>query len=160
ANSGADPTHQCTFNDDGNYTVFGRIIDQDDGFTEYMTTVTVTNAPPVIENVSGPPQPVDAGAPVTLTATFTDAGIVDTHTCLVDWGDGESSAGLVPEPSSSGGGSCSATHSYAGSGTFTATVTVTDDDGGQDSANLVIDVVNAQATGGITFGEGSIHLPA
>jgi hypothetical protein len=39
----ADPaTRQFTFGDDGTYTVFGRIFDKDNGYTDYQTTVTVT----------------------------------------------------------------------------------------------------------------------
>ena len=37
---------QCTFNDNGSYTVFGRIIDKDDGYTSYTTLVTVNNVAP------------------------------------------------------------------------------------------------------------------
>ena len=35
-----------TFNDNGTFTVFGRIFDKDDGYTQYSTVVTVDNVAP------------------------------------------------------------------------------------------------------------------
>src|SRR5215212_3676183 len=40
------PTATCTFPDNGSYPVKGRIIDKNDGFGEYTTTVTVNNVAP------------------------------------------------------------------------------------------------------------------
>jgi hypothetical protein len=37
---------QCTFDDNGSYTVRARIIDQDNGFTEYTVSVNVNNVAP------------------------------------------------------------------------------------------------------------------
>src|SRR5262249_57637266 len=34
------------FNDSGTYTVYGRVFDQDGGFTDYTTTVTVRDVAP------------------------------------------------------------------------------------------------------------------
>ena len=49
ANSTADgASKQCTFADNGSYTVKARIIDKDGGYTEHTTSVTVTNAKPVV----------------------------------------------------------------------------------------------------------------
>ena len=44
-----------TFDDVGTYTVYGRILDKDSGFTDYSTTVTVTDvAPTAVLSNSGP----------------------------------------------------------------------------------------------------------
>jgi PKD repeat protein len=39
AGSGTSATHQCTYSDNGTYTVKGRIIDKDGGYSEYTTDV-------------------------------------------------------------------------------------------------------------------------
>jgi uncharacterized repeat protein (TIGR01451 family) len=61
-------------------------------------------------------------------ATFTDAGILDTHTATVAWGDGATTSGLISE--SGGAGVVSATHTYQDDGTYMAEVCVSDEDGG------------------------------
>src|SRR5207245_11673635 len=43
AASGAGASTSCTFTDDGSFTVRARIIDKDGGFSEYTTTVSVSN---------------------------------------------------------------------------------------------------------------------
>src|SRR5207247_6628872 len=46
-NSGTNATRSCTFDDGpGTYTVRARIIDKDNGFTEYQTNVAVNNVAP------------------------------------------------------------------------------------------------------------------
>jgi formylglycine-generating enzyme required for sulfatase activity len=50
ANSSASPTTTCTYNDGpSTHTVIGRIIDKDDGFTEYTTPVQVNNATVILK---------------------------------------------------------------------------------------------------------------
>ena len=99
----------------------------------YPYTIDVTNAPPAVD--AGPD--VDGGL-VTIAPTFTDPGRGDTHTAVIDWGDGTSDAfdeaalafddgqGFLP----------STTHRYAAAGTYTVTVTVVDDDGGSGTDEL------------------------
>ncbi|WP_445263323.1 thrombospondin type 3 repeat-containing protein [Pseudokineococcus sp. 5B2Z-1] len=73
-----------------------------------------------------------------LSATFTDAGLDDTHTAVVTWQDGVSSdLGAVA-------GSVSSRRTFTSAGTYAATVTVTDDDGGAGSASTA----SAFTTGG------------
>lgn len=55
---------------------------------------------------------------VDLDASLVDPGSADTHTTVVDWGDGTLSAALQ------------GSHTYSSAGTYTIDVTVTDDDGG------------------------------
>src|SRR5205823_4629599 len=43
-----------TYADNGAYTVYGRIFDKDNGFTDYSTTVTVTNVAPTATGINGP----------------------------------------------------------------------------------------------------------
>ena len=65
---------------------------------------------------------------VTIAASFTDVGVLDTHKVSINWGDGITTIGSVVQ--GSGSGSVSGSHIYATGGIFTITVTLTDDDGG------------------------------
>jgi hypothetical protein len=76
-------------------------------------------------------------------ATFSDAGIADTHTCSIAWGDGTSSTGAVSE--SSGAGTCLSSHAYSSTGNFTISVTVRDSGGATATATSAITVTK---TGG------------
>src|SRR5207249_976742 len=63
--SGSNASTQCTFDDNGTYTVRARIIDKDGGSTEYTTDVSVTNvAPTAALSNDGP---VDEGSPATVS---------------------------------------------------------------------------------------------
>src|SRR5205823_6595087 len=46
--AGTSASSNCTFADNGPYTVYGRIFDKDNGFSTYTTSVTVTNVPPTV----------------------------------------------------------------------------------------------------------------
>jgi hypothetical protein len=71
-------------------------------------------------------------APVNIAAVYHDAGTLDTHAAHVDWGDGDTSAGVV----TGGGGSglVSASHRYTQGGIFTISMTMVDDDTGTQVA--------------------------
>lgn len=60
------------------------------------------------------------GDSVTLNATFTDPNPSDVHTATIDWGDGNSSTGVVS------GGNVTGSHTYLTGGIFEVTVTVDD----------------------------------
>ena len=78
-----------------------------------------------------------------LSATFADAGTLDTHSATIDWGDGPAPfdvcAAAAVQPS----------HTYAAVGTYTITACVTDDDGGVGCDPTVV-VVNAAPVAVIT----------
>jgi hypothetical protein len=141
ANS-AMPATTITCTDDGTYTATLTAGDGLNPPASDSTTVTVSNATPVVTITAPPPgSSYQPGTPVSVSASFTDAGHNDTHTCTIDWGDGSPvSTGTVSE--SNGSGTCTGSHTYttAGSGSRTITVRVTDDDGatGQDTVGIAV----------------------
>lgn len=89
--------------------------------------VDVHNAAPVITSLAGPTEPVQLGDPASIQGAFTDAGTLDTHAAVIDWGDGTTSVGLVDEQA--GSGTIASTHTYLMNGVYTVAATVTDKDG-------------------------------
>jgi hypothetical protein len=90
---------------------------------------------------------------VTLSGSFTDVGVLDTHTVSVDWGDGGSDPATVVQ--AAGAGTFSASHQYLDddptgtpSDVYTITVTVTDDDmgSGVDTIPITVDNVDPVIT--------------
>ncbi|PUB26275.1 deoxyribonuclease NucA/NucB [Promicromonospora sp. AC04] len=152
---GVDPGATCTFanaaapnttitcTDDGPFTV---TLTADDGHGEPSpvsdrATVTLANVNPAAQ-ITAPTsgQMINARRPAPVSVTFTDQGTNDTHTCQVDYGDGDGPVqGTVTQQP--GGGTCAAEHVYGfdGLGPRTITATITDDDGGADSKT--VDVV-------------------
>ncbi len=97
--------------------------------------VTVTNAAPVV-SPGGVSFATEKGVSL-VTATFTDPGVVDTHTATVDWGDGTDPVSVPVLAQGTGWGEVQAAHTYSTDGTFTVTVTLSDDDGGTDTAEAI-----------------------
>ncbi len=108
-------------------------------------TVTVANVAPVVAPLSPAVRPF--GTPYPLAATFTDAGILDTHVATVDWGDGTPRQ-VVALTEAGGAGSVLAAHDYAAPGTFTPEVEVSDDGGLVGSATGSVVVTPAPQTPG------------
>jgi hypothetical protein len=118
-----------------------------------VATVTITNVAPTVGAVSVSPEPSDEGVLVTASASFTDPGVPDTHTCTVDFG-----AGAGPQPGNVAGNICSLSHTYVdddptatASDSYTVAVTVLDDDGGSGSNSTTHQVDNVPpAVGTVT----------
>jgi len=87
----------------------------------------VTNAKPVV-TIS---QPMNngtyaVGASITFTASFTDAGKNDTHTCSINWATARPAPWRSAKTLGSGSGRCGTNHIYKYNGKYTITVTITD----------------------------------
>lgn len=109
------------------------VEDDDAGTAGGGTSVTVNNLAPTLSGVTLSSATVDEGGSVTVNGSILDAGVEDTHTVLVDWGDGTTSTATVDQVA----GTFSADHTYADDDpTGTASdlsniaITVTDDDTG------------------------------
>jgi PKD repeat protein len=138
-------------------TVTVRVSDDGGLSASASTTVTVNNLAPAITGIIVPTGPVNVANVVNANASFNDAGTLDTHTALWDWGDGSTSAGSVTEVN--GSGSVVDGHTYNAPGLYTVTLTVTDKDGASHQAvSSTVLVYNPK--GGFTTGGGWYYSPA
>ncbi len=142
--------------DNGVYPMTVIVTDDDGGAGSDVAAVTVNNVAPAVGPITAPTDPVQVSTPVTASASFTDPGILDSHTALWDWGDGEISPGTVNE--TNGSGSALGSHVYVAPGVYTVQLTVTDNDGGSGSS-LFQYVVVYDVSGGFVTGGGWIDSP-
>ena len=141
----------------GSFPVTVTVTDDDGGSDSETLTVTVANAAPVVGQITAPIAPQQIGTTVPVSASFTDAGVDDTHTATWAWGDGSTSAGTVVE--TSGSGSVTGSHTYTAAGTYTVTLSVRDGDGATTSQTFEY-VVVFDPTGGFVTGGGVLESPA
>jgi hypothetical protein len=129
------------------YPVTVNVVDNDGGSGSASTSVTVNNVAPVVSLDSihdelGAEIPGDV--PVALVhlrievaGSFTDVGTQDTHTAVMDWGDG-TAHDLGPVS-----GTTIDNYVYPNPGDYEIELTVTDDDTGASLAAAPITVVDA-----------------
>ena len=140
---GSGETVDAAFDDFASVTVGVMVTDSFGEMDTATAVVLVNNELPVVD--AGPDRNIPEGDTVDLPpATFTDVGVLDAHTAVIDWGDGSSpEAGLVNE--ANGSGMVAGSHVYAAAGLFTAEVCVTDDDGGTGCDSLLVTVESLNA---------------
>ena len=77
AAAGTSTTQSCLFDDNGSFTVKGRIFDKDNGFTTYQATVVVNNVAPTATFAAT--SPINEGGNSTLSLTSpSDPSTADT----------------------------------------------------------------------------------
>jgi hypothetical protein len=120
------------------------------GGTGHDVVLTHLNTPPTLANVAVT-SPINEGSTATLTGNIVDADPLDTHTLVVNWGDGSPAqtftfgAGALP---------FSLSHRYLDNppgqpnGSFPIALQVTDSNGGQGTASTAIQVNNVAPTVG------------
>ncbi|MCA9121143.1 MAG: pre-peptidase C-terminal domain-containing protein [Planctomycetaceae bacterium] len=138
--------------DNGVYTVTYTVTDDDGGVHSDTSVITVKNVAPVIESFSVDSLVINENGSVTVSGTISDAGTLDTHSVVIDWGGTEGTTTAVVTQDA-GSATFTATHQYLDddptntpSDGYTITATVTDDDGDQDDASLEITVNNVAPT--------------
>jgi hypothetical protein len=105
---------------------------------EDSTSVTVLNVPPTVTAIG---DSIDEGGAASVSATFTDPGVLDTHTATIDWDDG-TPAEIVVVVQGAGFGSLGTDHIYGDNGVYNVEVTVTDNDGGVGVDTVAVVVAN------------------
>jgi len=126
---GGDNTFELDhrYADNGEYIVMVTITDGTGAQGSDSFTVHVSNVAPLVD--AGPDQVAEAGELVQFAGSFEDPGTLDTHTFEWDFGDGQTASGTL-----------TLEHTYAAAGVYVVTLTVTDDDGGQGSDSLQVEV--------------------
>ncbi len=126
---------------------------------ESLASVTVSNIAPEVTAIRLPATPIALGTPATIGVDFTDPGLDDTHTAVVDWEGATTSPAIA-----AGARTFNATHTFTQPGVYSVRVTVTDDDGdsgiGTSSLELSAYIVVFDPSGGFVTGGGSIMSPA
>ncbi|UCE38629.1 MAG: PKD domain-containing protein [Thermoplasmata archaeon] len=126
-----------TWDDEGTYTVRLKVDDGED-WDSTTSTVYVNNVAAVVD--AGLDQTTYEGTTISILASFSDDGVLDTHTASINWGDGTETSGSVSE--SNGVGTVSGDHVYGDNGIYTVTVTVLDNDGDSGYDTLTVTVYN------------------
>ncbi|MBX3055053.1 MAG: M36 family metallopeptidase [Anaerolineae bacterium] len=130
-NYAAAPTvfnHSHQYLDNGAYTV-GLLLQDSAGNPYYESlNLVVNNVAPAVN--AGPDRTVVVNTAVTFNGAFTDPGTLDTHIIEWNFGDGHTASGtLTPN------------HTYTAVGLYPVTLTITDNDGGTDTDELMVQVV-------------------
>ncbi|MBI5122304.1 carboxypeptidase regulatory-like domain-containing protein [Candidatus Roizmanbacteria bacterium] len=141
------------YKDNGTYNVTVSITDNQGVVATQNTNIIVNNLTPIVSTIIINTTPVQINNPINASATFTDQGILDTHTATWNWGDGSTTNGTVLELN--GSGSVSDNHTYTTTGVYLVTLTITDKDGGK-GANTYSYVAVYDPNGGFVTGSGKI----
>ncbi|HWC66681.1 MAG TPA: PKD domain-containing protein, partial [Acidimicrobiales bacterium] len=141
--------------DNGVFQAGLTVTDDDGGTGTDGAQVTVLNVAPTVS--AGADQFVEEGSFATIVASFADPGLLDTHTAIINWGDGAMSPGVIDPLTRTVTGS----HLYGARGAYLAEIVVTDDDGGAGTDALIVTVGNAPpvvTAGGATLAQEGVSF--
>ncbi len=130
-----NPGH--SYGDDGVYTVFLTVTDDDGAMDDFSLPITVLNIGPVADFSFLPVSPTTADV-VSFTDLSTDS---DGSIISWDWDFGDGATSTLENPG----------HSYGDDGVYTVFLTVTDDDGAMDDFSLPITILNAVPVADFSF---------
>jgi hypothetical protein len=141
------------------YTIMVTAVDDDGGSSgAASTSVTVNNVPPTVGPLTGAPaDPIPVNTRITVTAVFTDPGILDTYTVTVYWDGDTYNPNVTTSPSSTltlsnEEQSFTASYVYSQAGVYTIRAVVADDDGGSGEVIYQYVVVYDPSAGFVTGG--------
>jgi PKD repeat protein len=155
--TGSTPPESHVYANNGSFGIMLAVADGRGGVDTARTTATIANVAPVLGPVSVPTTPLaltTAGVTLPVSATFTDAGILDAHTTTLDCGTGALTQSDAPNGTA--GGTCT----FASPGVYAIQLTVRDEDGGSDTRLASGQVVVYDASAGWVTGGGWIVSPA
>ena len=144
------------YTDNGVYTATLTVTDTAGATSTDTATITINNVAPAVGTITAPLDPQWVGTSVNVNTIFTDPGVLDTHTAVLDWGDGTTSEGVVSE--TNGSGTVTGSHIYIVAGVYTLTLTVADKDGGIGQSSFRY-IVIYDPEGGFVTGGGWINSP-
>ena len=139
-------------------TIVVTLADDDTGSTSGSTPITVNNVAPGVPAIFTSASAIAEPATLSITVTFSDAGVQDTHTATVNWGDGTA---VSTVSTAAGVTNFTAVHTYAADAagtpahTDTITVVVRDDDRGQSSGSASVTVVPPPPNPAYVVSDGS-----
>ncbi len=139
-------TRTCNALDNGIRTMRGRIRDQHGAASSYSATVSVANISPSVRTILNPPQMSNEGENLTFNATFSDPGVLDTHTATIDWDDGSPVENIPVSQGTGGFGGLEGYHTYADDGGYNVQVCVTDNDNATSCTTKLVTVENVAPT--------------
>ena len=126
-----------------NFTVFVIVTESDGASGSASIEITVENVAPMLDgDLVVVPTAISEGDAVDLSGALLDPGLLDTHTVMVDWGDGSSVSSLFL---AAGVTEFSFSHVYRDDNdpeTTPIIVMLTDDDTGQTVVQTSLDVAN------------------
>src|SRR5207244_11523780 len=140
-NFSANHQYQNNRPGDAPYTAQITITDADNASSSASTPVTVKNVAPGILGLDLANATINEGDTAALNGSFADPGVLDTHTVVINWGDGSGNTTLNLD---AGMLSFSAQHPYAdnlpGEAPYGIQLTVTDTDNASSSASASVTV--------------------
>jgi hypothetical protein len=130
--------------------------------------LAVVTVAPVVGPLIIAPTPRQTGTPISVTAIFTEPGVLDVHYAVIAWGDG-SACSTAPDPEPNSPSDCSLTegiptgsvegwHAYDVPGIYAVQLTVFDKDGGTGTSSPEA-VIVYDSDGGFVTGGGWIDSP-
>lgn len=122
------------------YAITVSLADDEGDGTSQTIDIGVQNTSPASLSLSLESAVIVENGTAELSGMFSDLGTLDSHTLIIDWGDGASSLPMVLPV---GQRSFSFDHQYAAPGFHTISVSLADDDGGNVSQTIDVEVLAA-----------------
>lgn len=139
---------KCTWSDNFLAEAVSATVTDDDTGTDTKTiSVDVNNVAPASVTLTSSAASILENGSLSLSGVFTDPGVLDTHTVVIDWGDGSATTTLTLAAGVLTFGPAS--HTYlddnptgTASDSYPIGVTITDKDGGIGSGSTSVTVNN------------------